>query len=473
LLLVGIAGTGCSLDAEPPLLTDAGTVEGGSDGAKDTSVAPDALDERHDGSVVDSSSDGDGARPTDGSNDRADIPPIDSLGDGAGSGGAGGNGGTGGSADTDASDGRAGAGGSGGNAGAGGSSGTGGNAGAGGSSGTGGSPDASSDGADASGDSGRADTSDSSDAADASDSTGDKGGSDGDAGCVGGVGVAGPSCSGLAATCGPNGNANCCASSVVCGGTYNRSNDATHPATVSDFRLDTYEITVGRFRKFAAVYTQAMTPSGAGKNPNNIPSDTGWDTAWNASLPIDATALTDTTSGVQCNATYQTWTASAAGNESRPINCITWYTAEAFCIWDGGRLPTEAEWNYAAASGSEQRQYPWSNPPSSTTIDDTYAVYCGGSCSSTQNVGTKSTLGDGKWGQADLAGNVYEWVQDWYAYPYSAECNNCANLTAASTRVLRGGSFYDNAFSQLSSNRSSLTPTNRHYSNGARCARTP
>jgi hypothetical protein len=71
------------------------------------------------------------------------------------------------------------------------------------------------------------------------------------AGCVtGDVGVSGPSCSGLAATCGPNRNANCCESSVVCGGTYNRSNDANSPATVSDFRLDSYEITVGRFRSF-------------------------------------------------------------------------------------------------------------------------------------------------------------------------------------------------------------------------------
>jgi formylglycine-generating enzyme required for sulfatase activity len=76
---------------------------------------------------------------------------------------------------------------------------------------------------------------------------------------------------------------------------------------------------------------------------------------------------------VKCSATYQTWTDSAGSNESRPMNCITWYEAFAFCIWDGGRLSTEAEWNYAAAGGSEQRQYPWSVPPGSTTIDCTYA----------------------------------------------------------------------------------------------------
>ena len=62
-------------------------------------------------------------------------------------------------------------------------------------------------------------------------------------------------------------------------------------------------------------------------------------------------------------------------NESLPINCITWYEAFAFCAWDGGFLPTEAEWNYAAAGGSEQRAYPWSNPPTSTTIDCSHANY--------------------------------------------------------------------------------------------------
>ncbi len=49
----------------------------------------------------------------------------------------------------------------------------------------------------------------------------------------------------------------------------------------------------------------------------------------------------------------------AGSNENQPINCVTWYEAFAFCISDGGYLPTAAEWNYAAAGGSDQRAYPF------------------------------------------------------------------------------------------------------------------
>jgi formylglycine-generating enzyme required for sulfatase activity len=300
-------------------------------------------------------------------------------------------------------------------------------------------------------------------------------GTGGTTGGTGGTtgGTEGPSCNGLAATCGPNGNASCCASTVVTGGTFYRSYDAvtytdkSNPATVSDFRMDTYEITVGRFRKFVAAYPGSKPVAGAGKNPNN-PSDPGWNAAWNTAMPADQASLT---AALKCNATWQTWTDSAGANENRPINCITWYEAFAFCIWDGGRLPTEAEWNYAAAGGSEQRAYPWSVPSTSTTIDCTYANYSG--CGAgTKNVGATSTKGDGKWGQSDLAGNVWEWVLDWYG-SYPNPCNNCANISSAPERVVRGGGFNNLASPLLASNRNSFNPTNRFNYIGSRCVRTP
>jgi len=286
-----------------------------------------------------------------------------------------------------------------------------------------------------------------------------------------------PSCSGLAATCGPLGTDDCCASLLVPGGTFYRSYDGVdftdkrYPATVDDFYLDKYEITVGRFRQFvnAGMGTQASPPaSGAGANLA-IPGS-GWDSTWNTNLPADTTALT---AAISCGAPYQTWTNTAGSNESQPVNSLDWYTASAFCAWDGGRLPTEAEWNYAASGGNEQRYYPWSSPPTSTTVDDSYAVYCDGSCVGTRNVGSKSPKGDGKWGQSDLAGNVWEWTLDWFDI-YRTPCGNCADIAdaAAPYRVLRGGNFYYYASNLRSASRNYSNPRFDDSSLGARCART-
>jgi formylglycine-generating enzyme len=281
-----------------------------------------------------------------------------------------------------------------------------------------------------------------------------------------------PSCVGLAKTCGPAGTADCCASGVVKGGTFNRDNDPAYPATVANFRLDNYEITVGRFRKFVAAYSQTMTAPGAGKNPNNA-SDTGWDTAWNSSLPA-AGMLTNV---LKCSATHQTWTDSAGTGaaESLPINCVDWFEAEAFCIWDGGRLPTEAEWNYAAAGGTAQRTYPWGNDTPSCSYANYSGAGGGNLCvpTGTNPVGSESTAGDGLYGQSDLAGNVKEWVQDWYATPYTNPCSNCANLAVSTFQVLRGGGFGVIAAGLPSSYRSGYAPSIHDEEDGARCARNP
>jgi formylglycine-generating enzyme required for sulfatase activity len=299
------------------------------------------------------------------------------------------------------------------------------------------------------------------------------------------------SCSGLSAICGPMGTSPCCGSSLVPGGTFYRSYDLatdnaypsmSDPATVSTFRLDTYEVTVGRFRQFvdAGLGTQTSPPPpGAGaRTLNGLPSQAGWDSAWITNLYTDTAAVI---ADLQCDANHPTWTDAPGANEALPINCVTWFEAFAFCAWDGGFLPTEAEWNYAAAGGSEQRAYPWSSPASSLTTDCSYANYfpdspAGTYCVNSANagavnrVGSESPKGDGKYGQADLAGNVNEWVLDWYQLTYPNPCEDCAYLPHANDPVFRGGSYGNNPSSLRAGYRYSGV---RFGGLGFRCARTP
>ena len=299
------------------------------------------------------------------------------------------------------------------------------------------------------------------------------------------VSVPPASCSVIPYACGINGNDSCCSSPPVSGGTYFRSYDVAGdsasgakdaPASISSFRLDKYEVTVGRFREFVAANrgTGAHPPvAGTGAHPK-LPGS-GWQDGWNASLVTDTAAIV---AAVKCDATYQTWTDTPGLNETRPINCVTWYEAMAFCIWDGGYLPTEAEWNYAATGGEQQRAYPWSNPPGLASIDGTYASYaCLGDgnqgCASIdlQSVGTKPK-GDGRWGQSDLAGNVAEWTLDESA-TYVSPCEDCANLAPAMDRTARGGDFFYGPDRLRTASRDYPTPTQRNAFTGARCARAP
>lgn len=283
-------------------------------------------------------------------------------------------------------------------------------------------------------------------------------------------------------------NEGCCVSPLVPGGTFNRSYDAVtytdagNPATVSSFRLDRFEVTVGRFRQFVNAYPGSKPKAGAGAHP--AIANSGWDPAWDANLPVNQAALVNE---VKCYANWQTWTDVTGSNESLPMNCITWFDAFAFCAWDGGRLATEAEWNYAAAGGGDaqgQRVYPWSSPPTSSAIDATYAAYhCAadgnaGSClpSDILNVGSRSPKGDGRWGQADLAGDMWEWNLDWYDVPYPNPCQDCADLgpaPAGAGRAMRGGSYDFAADNLLTSFRSGADATTLSINIGVRCARTP
>ena len=286
------------------------------------------------------------------------------------------------------------------------------------------------------------------------------------------------SCIGLAATCGADGHDTCCNSPDVVGGTYRRSFDyandplsgnTSYPATISDFRLDKYEVTVGRFRAFvnAGLGTQSNPPlTRAGAHANILVS--GWDASWNTSLPETPSALL---TALKCDPTLQTWTDQPGANENRPMNCLTWFEAMAFCTWDGGYLPTEAEWNYAATGGDQQRAFPWSMPAASLTVDLQHASYnIDGLVDGPVLAVGSLPQGDGRWGQSDLAGNISEWTLDW-AGAYLSTCTDCANLASAAARETRGGGFGHGKAFLRTAFRVGVAPSNGSSLTGARCAR--
>jgi formylglycine-generating enzyme required for sulfatase activity len=291
--------------------------------------------------------------------------------------------------------------------------------------------------------------------------------------CNAGECVKPPSCTELnevATTC--QEGVSCCTSLLVPGGTFYRDydkvsedfTDKNFPATISPFYLDKFEVTVGRLRPFIAAYEafKLTLVDGAGKS-EHIANDTGWRTS--NVLPTKADlllALND------CDGT--TWSDSGTPVADKlPVNCLPFNVAYAFCIWDRGRLPTEAEWNFAAAGGGEQRVYPWSDPPTSTEISPDFANYASEDSPSLVAVGS-TPAGDGRWGQSDLAGNVSEWTLD-YRGDRPATCNDCVNTTASSERVFRGGSFLFFPDALIVAFRSSDSPDLAASHVGFRCAR--
>lgn len=291
-------------------------------------------------------------------------------------------------------------------------------------------------------------------------------------------GSAGGSCAELPAACGATKNEDCCSTRSIPGGKFQRDNNAEpdYEATVSDFRLDRFEVTVGRFRAFLEALPGSKPAAGAGKHPKNTTEDKGWDPAWSMFLPSDQPGFE--ASLTSCGQP-SIWTSFASKNENMPINCVTWFEAFAFCIWDGGRLPTETEWNYAAIGGVEDRPFPWGM---GGPIADTAVFNCEGGkdqrCDITDIKPVGSLPGgDGLWEQADLGASMTEWLRDaWKAppdYPKTS-CVDCAFFDVTQSdveRPVRGGS-WASAFDPIQNSfRAPVSADRRKTDLGLRCAR--
>ena len=273
-----------------------------------------------------------------------------------------------------------------------------------------------------------------------------------------------------------------CGDVAIPGGTFEMNSDPAvpfrdgtvqHEIGVSAFRMDTHEVTVGRFRAYwdaghpappaLIAYPRGEVPSGPVRAPGT------------ASLhPL-------------CR-----WTPSVAGVESHPINCIDRATAQAFCYWDHGRLPTEAEWEWVArarpvAGTTAPRAFPWgSEAPTGTPLGAcTRAQWniCRGDDApggGTRRVGSFPATG----GLFDLAGNVAEWTADDRAsYDDPETWGDIGRLdpvwsgfvvSASLSGIVRGGDIQSASVDDLrSAQRGSPGIDQQLPSLGFRCVRSP
>jgi len=176
---------------------------------------------------------------------------------------------------------------------------------------------------------------------------------------------------------------------------------------------------------------------------------------------VAAGACTVPDAGDYCN-----W--GVPGREQHPVNCVDWDQARAFSAWAGGRLPSEAEWEYAARSGGQAWKYPWGDAAATCET----AVIAGCSAGGTAPVCSKPA-GNTKQGLCDMAGDVWEWVQDWYhdSYQGAPTDGRAWESPAGSSRMYRGGSWGDDAVSARSAIRFGFTPVYRGFGLGFRPVR--
>lgn len=226
-----------------------------------------------------------------------------------------------------------------------------------------------------------------------------------------------------------------------------------HPVELTAFWIDQTEVTVAQFRIFIEATGHETTAELQG---TGYVFDGSWrlqpGVSWEYPTGPDATA-----------------------SDNHPVTQVSWHDALAYCEWVGGALPSEAQWEYAAR-GSDGFIYPWGNEFDSTKLN-----YCDTNCSQSWKDETvddgyalTSPVGsfpDGRsWvGTFDMAGNVWEWVNDWQG-PYPADLqHNPVGAASGRSKVLRGGGWVGDENSVRTARRGGNSPNSRGIPDGFRC----
>jgi formylglycine-generating enzyme required for sulfatase activity len=216
----------------------------------------------------------------------------------------------------------------------------------------------------------------------------------------------------------------------------------SHDVTLSAFKMDLHEVTTVQYATF-------LRRAGGGGH-------------YAPSMPIAAGPTSQDFAALQ-------------GTESIAMYDVTWFDARAYCLWLGGDLPTEAQWEYAAKE-TTGRVYPWGTTGPSCSI---VSFFTGDvTCNSGPLAVGSYDAGSTPEGAEDMAGNVAEWTLDAYdVYPSDPQTDPTGPTmpmygadAAAVLRVVRGGGFHDIALSLRTTNRWGADAALRSKGVGFRCA---
>jgi formylglycine-generating enzyme required for sulfatase activity len=221
-----------------------------------------------------------------------------------------------------------------------------------------------------------------------------------------------------------------------------------HPVYIDAFYMDMYEVTNAQFVEFL-------------NHPGELRED---EFSWWISDPSYGFY-----SGIE--KTNKVWQAKPA-YERHPVTWVTWYGAQAYCAWRAARLPTEAEWEKAARGGLDGMKYPWGDEMPVCTRGATNGAQFDDCPTGTATIGY---FGPNGYGLYDMAGNVMEWVADWYLRRIYLNFtpDNPTGPSFGEMRVTRGGAWTLNLNYLMVADRTPVDPKFTDNRLGFRCARNP